>query len=591
MALARLGDAELAALVAGGDRDGVAALHERYVGRVYDFVYRTVRSRAESAAITRAVVVSALTDILLHADPDRNVRVGFFATARARVVERLGLATRRGETRPLSDSDSEQAGLAQLGPTWATAGDNAASVEVARAVWRAAAMLPLRHYIVLDLHLRQGLEGDALAQALGVSPAIAEYALFDAARAFLASVPSATPLVPAAVGAQSVAAPQAPPAEPSSAPGDVVWALLGDYVDPAVIARLDAASEAKLFAALAPVAMPVELRSAIWRDLAARWPDPDEHRVPPGREPFGPQAVEAATGGPLGRRRLFGGPMAAPPTAAAPPPTGPAESTPPPSPIAYAGSRAGDDLLARTRGTTIPGGGDPSHAAEGYVVDEAALAPLRGTVRLRRRGDRGVPTVVLVVGGLFLVGLGVGAVVRGPELVAAYAPGVSLPALPALPPLPRLAAFDAGGGTPPTATGTPIPPTPTDAPGSGSPAAAGAASTDTPTPVPPTATAAPPTPTELPPTATDTATATATTTETPVPPTPTPEPPTPTFTASPTPRPPPTATPRPPTPTPRPPPPTATPTPVPPPTNTPEPPTATPNTRGVLVPLSPTRPR
>jgi hypothetical protein len=373
----------------------------------------------------------------------------------------------------------------------------------------------------------------------------------------------------------------------------VVWALLGDYADPSEIARLDAASEAKLFAALAPVAMPVELRSAIWRDLAARWPDPDEHRVPPGREPFGPRAVEAATGGAPGRRRLFGGP-AAPPSASAtqPPaelPPGPGEDTPQPPPIAYVGSRAGGDLLARTRGTTIPGDADPARAAEAYVVDEAALAPLRGTVRLRRRGDRGVPTAVLVAGVLFLIGLGVGAVVRGPELVAAYAPGASLPTLPTLPALPKLTAFGVGGGPPPDVTGTPAPATPTEAPGSGSPAAAVVGPTDTPTPVPPTATQIPPTPTEPPPT--PTATDTATTTATPVPPTATPEPPTPTFTTSPTPRPPPTATPRPPTPTPRPPPPTATPTPIPPPTNTPEPPTATPNTRGVLVPIQPTRPR
>ena len=111
-ALTRLDDAELAAMVAGGDRDGVAALHERYVGRVYDFVYRTLRNRPEAAAVTRAVMVDALTDLLLHPTPPHGVRGAFCNTARARVVERLGQTSlRRGETRAISDAESEQVGL------------------------------------------------------------------------------------------------------------------------------------------------------------------------------------------------------------------------------------------------------------------------------------------------------------------------------------------------------------------------------------------------------------------------------------------------------------------------------------------------
>lgn len=575
--LAKLDDRELAALVAGGDRDGVAALHERYVGRVYDFVYRTLRSRAEARSVTRAVMVDALTDLLIHPEPPHGVRAAFCSTARARVVERLGPGLRRGETRAVGDAENEQAGLDQLGASWSAAGDGSASAEAAKTVWRNAAQLPLRHYIVLDLHLRQGLAGEALAEALGVSPPVAEHALIAAGRALLAA---SAPLPPAIEPAEASDDPNAAPPGGPPVDEDVVWQMLGGYVDPSEIARLDDAAEARLLGALAPVPMPVEVRNSIWRDLAARWPDPDEPHAP--TEPRGPADPLAAPMARTPGAPVTPGPPAPPPES----PTTPSD-TAPLSLSAPFGSRPGDQLLARTRGATIRG--DTEHSAyRGRVVDENALRPMKAPVRLRPRGDRGLSWLVGLVGLLFAAGLLVGVyVVRGPVLsVGGLIESVSLPELPALPRL------GPGGETPtpppPTATPADQPPTPT-APAASS---AGAPPADTPAATPGADAAIPASPVDTPPpTATETATASPTSTATPTatetpppppPPTDTPAPPPPTATrALPTPTR--TSTPRPPPP---PPPPTATK--PPPPTDTPAPPpTSTPNAP-VLVPVQAT---
>jgi hypothetical protein len=325
--------------------------------------------------------------------------------------------------------------------------------------------------------------------------------------------------------------------------------------------------------------MPVELKNAIWRDLAARWPDPDEV-----------SEAERGSGEAGERERGRDRPLAHSPTS--PLAGSPPAETAPISLAAAFGTRPGDQLLARTRDATIRGDAEPGSYG-GLVVDDNALAPLRTPVRLRPRGERGLPFLVVLVLALFAAGLLVGAVIRGPELAAAY--------LPASISLPRLSLPGPSAGTTPTPPATPTavetPPTPTvpaPSPSAEAPPPAAAAPADTATPLPPTDTPAPPTDTPAPsPTETGTATPTSTVTPTTTataPPVPTDTPVLPTNTPAPptnTPAPPPaTPTRPPPTNTPRPSPPPPTQTPIPPPaTDTPAPPTPTPGGRGVLIPI------
>jgi DNA-directed RNA polymerase specialized sigma24 family protein len=640
-------------------------------------VFRTVRSRADAGVLTRSAMVSGLTDILVHptefialgspsaaslgamaavaAPPDLRVRAVIFAAARALVVERLEATGRAGEVRTISEEESRAAGLdvatpagdgtaaAPTNPLGALDGDEAPHADTAtngartsgvpasetapRLVWRAAAELLPRQYIVLDLRRRQGLTGGDLARALGVGMAAAEATVGEAEGA-LRGLVWTNAIAPRGRNGATEA-----PTCPEMArlarglDGDGArfeqWLAIERHTSSCPVCgayRQRLGEPAEVFATLAPIPMPVELRNAVWRDLAARWPDDDHATEDKVETPASRSAVPSAARGLaalLGQASagLRGSTKATP---SAPPEEKklevPAPEVLPPDPLMldspYVRSRAAHDLLARTRGETIastPGAlagnpvsgntsaragmTDPSEVP--FVVDGSALSPLRKPVRLRSNAaNPGRWIAALAV--LLLMAAGAGLAIRGPALyeaasaqfasIRALAPGASQEALttiptPTRPPDTAVAATPTAEASSATASpqvtatvgaaeqagpagaSTGEPAGPTTAPGSpAQPSAAASpspAATDAPAPTAtPPATATPQATTTAPATATPQATATA-------PPTNTPPPPTATA-------PPATNTPAPPTNTPV--PPTATRVP---PTNTPVPPTPT----------------
>jgi DNA-directed RNA polymerase specialized sigma24 family protein len=486
-----------------------------------------LRERAAAAQIARATVSEVLAEIArANGEAAAPPRTRLFAAARGHLVTWLERAGRLQSEGPLGDEESRLAGFDLFEPDWARSTAEAhADRDAAHLVWLAASALPPWQYVALDLALRQGLRADDLAAALGAPRQSVESALAEAERALDARARSY------GVGAPAVEGP-----------------IRGRQV-------AEGRPPRDLFAALTPVPMPVELRNAVWREVVQPWPAVGSAPADGGRPPAEPRPLRGAgpADGRPGRAAAAGerpgrGPAPADPTVGSDADAATRDEPGPPSP--YVGSRAGNELLARTRRErlqTPPGseGSPASHPAgdEGVRPVEPPPTPATVTrpVRLRARGDgSGLGGVALLVLLLFAAGIGVGVFSGG---------GIGL------------AAFVEQALSAPTQLIASSPPeTPTSLASDPTPAAPlGVALAAEPTSTP-TETGTPTSTASVTPTPTPSATASPTATSTPSPTATSPQPPTATHSPLPTatrPPPPPATAPRPP--------PTATPVPPPPP--------------------------
>jgi RNA polymerase sigma factor (sigma-70 family) len=150
-------DTELVAGVLAGDRDAFAAVYDRYADRLHDFCWSVLRDRDEAADAVQDTFVLAAQRLAQLNDPER-LRPWLYAVARSVALRRVR-ARRRvvlDEVEDMADTDP--------GP------HRAAEQEALRdLVWTAAAGLSERDRALLDLHVRQGLEGAELGEAMGVS--------------------------------------------------------------------------------------------------------------------------------------------------------------------------------------------------------------------------------------------------------------------------------------------------------------------------------------------------------------------------------------------------------------------------------------
>ena len=160
-------DAELVAAAVGGDRAAFAAIYQRYVDRVHGFAYSFLRSSSDAADATQDTFVRAAEQLGNLRDPSK-LRSWLFAIARTvclAAIRRRGRDTPEPEMSALADAGAAP-GPPVPGP--ATAAERS---ELARLVWDATAALDHRDRLVLELTVREGLDGGELADALGVSPA------------------------------------------------------------------------------------------------------------------------------------------------------------------------------------------------------------------------------------------------------------------------------------------------------------------------------------------------------------------------------------------------------------------------------------
>lgn len=155
-------DAELVAAVRAGDRAAFAAVYDRYGGKLYDFAYATTRHREDAADAVADTFVRFAERLGQLREPDR-LRPWLYAITRNECLRRL-----KGRGRMLFDGDERLAEMVDNSGTPESSAENTALREL---VWAAAAGLADRDRAMLDLHLRQGLDGAELGEAMGMSAA------------------------------------------------------------------------------------------------------------------------------------------------------------------------------------------------------------------------------------------------------------------------------------------------------------------------------------------------------------------------------------------------------------------------------------
>ncbi|MFL6156138.1 MAG: sigma-70 family RNA polymerase sigma factor [Marmoricola sp.] len=166
-------DAELVARVLTADREAFAQVYDRYGPRLYDFAYSMLRHREDASDAVADSFVTFAEKLGQLRDPER-LRPWLYAIVRSECLRRLKARKR------VSYGDDEQ--LAAMPDDSLTPDQEAERAALTKLVWDAAAGLADRDRALLDLHLRQGLEGAELGEAMGVSAANA-YVMLNRLRA------------------------------------------------------------------------------------------------------------------------------------------------------------------------------------------------------------------------------------------------------------------------------------------------------------------------------------------------------------------------------------------------------------------------
>ncbi|RLE24980.1 MAG: hypothetical protein DRJ50_03790 [Actinobacteria bacterium] len=155
-------DAELVASALEDSTQAFADIYDRYVDRIYDYARSILRSDADAADVTQDTFLAASQRLDQLRDPSR-LRPWLYAIARS---HSLRIVRDRQRTQVSDDVDE----VVEM-----TTSDD--EIDARDLVWAAAAGLAASDRSVLDLHLRQGLDGQELADALGVSANVANVAL------------------------------------------------------------------------------------------------------------------------------------------------------------------------------------------------------------------------------------------------------------------------------------------------------------------------------------------------------------------------------------------------------------------------------
>lgn len=161
------GDEELAARAGAGDRQAVEALFHRYFDRVYDLALGILRDPDAAGDVAQTTFVKAV-ERLRRGPVPQGFRAWLYAIARNTAIDEL-----RGRRRRLSwpgvptDEGDTLAYEPPAPASWAEPEQVVADRETVALVWEAAAGLNPGDRLLLDLHLRKGLEPGEIARVLG----------------------------------------------------------------------------------------------------------------------------------------------------------------------------------------------------------------------------------------------------------------------------------------------------------------------------------------------------------------------------------------------------------------------------------------
>ena len=156
-------DAHLVATHLAGDPAALAAIYDRFSDSLYDTAAAMLGDRHDAADIVQDVFVIAAERLSQLRDPSR-LKPWLFAILRNEVYRRT-----RQRRRVVATDFSEPGADMSAPPDQGGEGAGAEYEELAELVRDAARGLDPRDQLVLELSVRQGLQGADLADALGVS--------------------------------------------------------------------------------------------------------------------------------------------------------------------------------------------------------------------------------------------------------------------------------------------------------------------------------------------------------------------------------------------------------------------------------------
>lgn len=157
-------DAQLVTAYLAGDRGALAGIYDRYSAGLYDTAAAMLRDRHEAADLTHDVFLIAVERLAQLREPER-LKPWLYAVLRNEVYRRT---KKRGRALP---TDFSAMGAPEVAAPIAPDAEGAAisAAEMGELVRSAACGLDERDQLVLELSVRQGLQGADLAAALGVS--------------------------------------------------------------------------------------------------------------------------------------------------------------------------------------------------------------------------------------------------------------------------------------------------------------------------------------------------------------------------------------------------------------------------------------
>jgi RNA polymerase sigma factor (sigma-70 family) len=157
-------DPQVVAAALAGDRNGYAAIYDRYADRIHDFAASILRNRAEASDALQTTFLIAFDHLDQLAEPAR-LESWLFAVAHRAILDRV----------PADDGSlaaDESGDLA-----WGTgpSEERLSREELTEFAGQVTAGLDVHDRVLLDLHVRQGLAGRDLASAAGEAPGQVEF--------------------------------------------------------------------------------------------------------------------------------------------------------------------------------------------------------------------------------------------------------------------------------------------------------------------------------------------------------------------------------------------------------------------------------
>ncbi|MFK8023768.1 MAG: sigma-70 family RNA polymerase sigma factor [Ilumatobacter sp.] len=164
-------DADLVAGHLAGDPVALAGIYDRYADSLHDTAAAMLNDRTEAADVLQDVILIAAERLDQLRDPER-LKPWLFAILRNEVYRRSRTRRRTVVTDFSGSDDGGGIDMAdeRIGDPGDAATDDVAGEDLAELVRNAARGLDERDQLVLELSVRQGLAGQDLADALGVSP-------------------------------------------------------------------------------------------------------------------------------------------------------------------------------------------------------------------------------------------------------------------------------------------------------------------------------------------------------------------------------------------------------------------------------------